>query len=272
MDQPSVDLVALNPQPLPPDAKIKLVALNPQPLPPDATIELVALNPQPLPPQATINLVALNPQPLPPRARIRLVALNPQPLPPKTTVDFVALNPQPLPPSDRSTSSRSRRGLPTDRTWYGPSEPPARLGSGEALEAGYEVAHSDRLIAQRGVNVGVTVEGAASMPLRRPCREGGRGGVSQERGGRGTLAREAGETAPAVGRGPSCPRPPRAPRRPPAQQIPRRPPPRSARRIAPSPGDAGVKTKSMWASPSLMFCQLWGVSRGTNANEPGACP
>ena len=100
MDQPSVDLVALNPQPLPPDANIKLVALNPQPLPPDATIELVALNPQPLPPQATINLVALNPQPLPPRARIRLVALNPQPLPPKTTVDFVALNPQPLPPSE----------------------------------------------------------------------------------------------------------------------------------------------------------------------------
>jgi hypothetical protein len=53
MDQPSIDLVALNPQPLPPDARIKLVALNPQPLPPDATIELVALNPQP--PQATIN-------------------------------------------------------------------------------------------------------------------------------------------------------------------------------------------------------------------------
>ncbi len=100
MDHSSVDLVALNPQPLPPDAKIKLVALNPQPLPPDATIELVALNPQPLPPQATINLVALNPQPLPPRARIRLVALNPQPLPPKTTVDFVALNPQPLPPNE----------------------------------------------------------------------------------------------------------------------------------------------------------------------------
>ena len=38
MDQPTVDLLALNPQPLPPDAKIKLVALNPQPLPPDATI------------------------------------------------------------------------------------------------------------------------------------------------------------------------------------------------------------------------------------------
>ena len=34
MDHSSVDLVALNPQPLPPDATIKLVALNPQPLPP----------------------------------------------------------------------------------------------------------------------------------------------------------------------------------------------------------------------------------------------
>ena len=55
MVQPDVDLVALNPQPLPPDATINLVALNPQPLPPDATIELVALNPQPLPPEATIT-------------------------------------------------------------------------------------------------------------------------------------------------------------------------------------------------------------------------
>ena len=99
MVHPSVDLVALNPQPLPPNADIKLVSLNPQPLPPDARIELVALNPQPLPPDATINLVALNPQPLPPGANIRLVALNPQPLPPRSTVDFVALNPQPLPPS-----------------------------------------------------------------------------------------------------------------------------------------------------------------------------
>jgi hypothetical protein len=35
---PSVDLVALNPQPLPPDATIRLIALNPQPLPPDARI------------------------------------------------------------------------------------------------------------------------------------------------------------------------------------------------------------------------------------------
>ena len=50
MEQPSIDLVELNPQPLPPDATIRLIALNPQPLPPDATIELVALNPQPLPP------------------------------------------------------------------------------------------------------------------------------------------------------------------------------------------------------------------------------
>jgi hypothetical protein len=99
MEQSSVNLVALNPQPLPPDAAINLVALNPQPLPPDARIELVALNPQPLPPEATINLVALNPQPLPPGVRIRLVALNPQPLPPKATIDFIALNPQPLPPN-----------------------------------------------------------------------------------------------------------------------------------------------------------------------------
>jgi hypothetical protein len=33
MEQPSVNLLALNPQPLPPDATINLVALNPQPLP-----------------------------------------------------------------------------------------------------------------------------------------------------------------------------------------------------------------------------------------------
>jgi hypothetical protein len=99
MSEWSVDLVALNPQPLPPDASINLVALNPQPLPPDATIELVTLNPQPLPPETTINLVMLNPQPLPPGVRIKLVALNPQPLPPKATIDFVALNPQPLPPN-----------------------------------------------------------------------------------------------------------------------------------------------------------------------------
>jgi hypothetical protein len=38
MELPSVDLVALNPQPIPPGVQIKLVALNPQPLPPDATI------------------------------------------------------------------------------------------------------------------------------------------------------------------------------------------------------------------------------------------
>jgi hypothetical protein len=50
---------------------VNLVALTPQPLPPDATIELVGLNPQPLPPDATINLVALNPQPLPPGVRSR---------------------------------------------------------------------------------------------------------------------------------------------------------------------------------------------------------
>jgi hypothetical protein len=33
---------------------------------PTASVNLVSLNPQPLPPDATINLVALNPQPLPP--------------------------------------------------------------------------------------------------------------------------------------------------------------------------------------------------------------
>jgi hypothetical protein len=38
MEQPSVNLVTLNPQPLPPDATINLVALNPQPLPPDASV------------------------------------------------------------------------------------------------------------------------------------------------------------------------------------------------------------------------------------------
>src|SRR4029453_1357806 len=42
MEQPSVNLVSLNPQPLPPGATINLVALNPQPLPPDATLELGA--------------------------------------------------------------------------------------------------------------------------------------------------------------------------------------------------------------------------------------
>ena len=60
MEQPGVDLVALNPQPIPPGIKINLVALNPQALPPDATIELVALNPQPLPPSGgTIDFVAV---------------------------------------------------------------------------------------------------------------------------------------------------------------------------------------------------------------------
>jgi len=52
--------VALNPQPIPPGAKINLVALNPQPLPPKATVDFVALNPQPLPPSGgTINFVAV---------------------------------------------------------------------------------------------------------------------------------------------------------------------------------------------------------------------
>jgi hypothetical protein len=43
MAQPSVNLVALYPQPLPPDATINLVALNPQPLPPSGTLEFVAV-------------------------------------------------------------------------------------------------------------------------------------------------------------------------------------------------------------------------------------
>jgi hypothetical protein len=41
MEQRSVNLVALNPQPLPPDTTINLVALNPQPLPPSGTLEFV---------------------------------------------------------------------------------------------------------------------------------------------------------------------------------------------------------------------------------------
>ena len=74
----------------------ELVALNPQPLPPvdgGRRADLVALNPQPLPPVDGGHLAAsdLNPQPLPPRwldetVRAHLfdaVALNPQPLPPK---------------------------------------------------------------------------------------------------------------------------------------------------------------------------------------------
>jgi hypothetical protein len=59
MELPSVDLVALNPQPIPPGVQIKLVALNPQPLPPKATIDFVALNPQPLPPNATLDFVSV---------------------------------------------------------------------------------------------------------------------------------------------------------------------------------------------------------------------
>ena len=62
MDQSNVNLVSLNPQPLPPAATINLVALNPQPLPPDTKIELIAAaasgrDDQPL---------ALNPPPPPP--------------------------------------------------------------------------------------------------------------------------------------------------------------------------------------------------------------
>jgi hypothetical protein len=36
-----INIVALNPQPLPPGIRINLVGLNPQPLPPDATISLL---------------------------------------------------------------------------------------------------------------------------------------------------------------------------------------------------------------------------------------
>ena len=64
MEQPSVNLVALNPQPLPPDATINLVALNPQPLPPKTTIDFVALNPQPLPPSGTLEFVAVATRPI----------------------------------------------------------------------------------------------------------------------------------------------------------------------------------------------------------------
>jgi hypothetical protein len=41
MDPQSVDLVALNPQPIPPGATINLVALNAQPLPPSETLNFV---------------------------------------------------------------------------------------------------------------------------------------------------------------------------------------------------------------------------------------
>jgi hypothetical protein len=43
MDPSSINLVALNPQPLPPGATIDFVALNPQPLPPNATLEFVSV-------------------------------------------------------------------------------------------------------------------------------------------------------------------------------------------------------------------------------------
>ncbi len=43
-----VNLVALNPQPLPPRTRINLVGLNPQPLPPDATISFLATGPHAL--------------------------------------------------------------------------------------------------------------------------------------------------------------------------------------------------------------------------------
>ena len=64
-----------------------------------SVIDLVALNPQPLPPKtrqildSVIDAVALNPQPLPPkvaealRAVVGAVSLNPQPEPPGDSVD-----------------------------------------------------------------------------------------------------------------------------------------------------------------------------------------
>ncbi|HEY3020539.1 MAG TPA: hypothetical protein VGJ32_10120 [Solirubrobacteraceae bacterium] len=103
------DLVALNPQPLPPGPpdKISPVALNPQPLPPhpDEASIIAKLRPQigdlvaKLPHRG--DEVALNPQPLPPGPPDKAgeVALNPQPLPPgPDDISPVALNPQPLPP------------------------------------------------------------------------------------------------------------------------------------------------------------------------------
>jgi hypothetical protein len=43
MDASSINLVALNPQPLPPKARIDFVALNPQALPPNGTLEFVSV-------------------------------------------------------------------------------------------------------------------------------------------------------------------------------------------------------------------------------------
>ena len=59
-----------------------------------SVIDLVALNPQPLPPKtqqilaSVIDAVALNPQPLPPKVAEAL----------RSVVDAVSLNPQPEPP------------------------------------------------------------------------------------------------------------------------------------------------------------------------------
>ena len=142
MEQPSIDLVELNPQPLPPDAEINLVALNPQPLPPDATIELVALNPQPLPPQAKINLVALNPQPLPPAVKINLVALNPQPLPPQD--------------DDRLRGAEPAAAAPWRDTGL-------RRGGGLA-----RLAHSDEAPRHRALNLAGVVAGADREHDARP--------------------------------------------------------------------------------------------------------
>ena len=59
-----------------------------------SVLDLVALNPQPLPPKTTqildsvIDAVALNPQPLPPKVAAAM----------RSVVDAVSLNPQPEPP------------------------------------------------------------------------------------------------------------------------------------------------------------------------------
>jgi hypothetical protein len=67
----------------------------------DVSLNLLVLNPQPIPPGVRIRLVAPNLLPQVSGGAIDFVALNPQPLPPGgegRSIDFVALNPQPLPP------------------------------------------------------------------------------------------------------------------------------------------------------------------------------
>ena len=47
----------------PPGVRLNLVALNPPPLPPKATIDFVALNPQSLPPSGILDFVAVAARP-----------------------------------------------------------------------------------------------------------------------------------------------------------------------------------------------------------------